>query len=179
VLCASGIRAVEITLRTPVALAAIERIVAAALPLVVGAGSLLTAADQRRARDAGAAFGVSPGSSNALASAALRMNWPWLPGVATASEAMAMLARGFAVLKLFPASLEVLDALSGPLPSVKWVPTGGVNAQNAATYLSRPNVLAVSGTWIAPRALVADGRLDEVERRAVAAVRGSGPNART
>ena len=171
VLCEAGIGAIEITLRTPVALAAIERVVGAALPLVVGAGSLLTAADQQRAHDAGAAFGVSPGSSEALASAALGMNWPWLPGVATASEAMAMLARGFHVLKLFPASVALLDALSGPFPALRWVPTGGVDAENAAAYLARPQVLALSGTWIAPRAAVAERRLDEIKRRAAAAVR--------
>jgi len=171
VLCDAGIRAIEITLRTPNALAALERVVAARLPIVVGAGTLLTMDDQRRARDAGAAFGVSPGSTDALAGAALRMDWPWLPGVATASEAIAMTARGFGVLKLFPASVELLDALSGPLPSVRWVPTGGVNAENAADYLSRPQVFAVSGTWIAPRALIRERNAAEMRRRATESLR--------
>jgi len=171
VLCEAGIAAVEIALRTPVALAAIGAVARARLPIVVGAGTLTSPDEMARARDAGAAFGVSPGATDELANAALRMDWPWLPGVATASEVLRVVAHGFRVLKLFPTSIALLDALRGPFPSIEWVPTGGVNAENAADYLSRREVFAVSGTWIAPRALIRQRSADEIRRRASEIVR--------
>jgi 2-dehydro-3-deoxyphosphogluconate aldolase/(4S)-4-hydroxy-2-oxoglutarate aldolase len=172
-----GIRLLEVTLRTPAAAEAIVRIRAAAIPLSVAAGTLRTPADVATARAAGAVFGVSPGATQPLIDAVRALAWPWLPGAATASEAMHLRAAGFTIQKLFPASLALLDAFAGPLPDLKWVPTGGVDEDNARDYLMRANVLAVSGSWIAPRSLVAHRDFVGIQRRAaqaVAVARGAG-----
>jgi 2-dehydro-3-deoxyphosphogluconate aldolase/(4S)-4-hydroxy-2-oxoglutarate aldolase len=170
-LVAGGIRAMEITFRTPAALAALRAVRAAGVPIALAAGTLRTPDDFDRARAAGAEFAVSPGATPALLAAARGHDLPWLPGAATASEAMALAEAGYRVLKLFPASLALLAALEGPLPDLRWVPTGGVDAGNAADYLARRSVVAVSGTWIAPRELIRAGAFAEIERRAAEASR--------
>lgn len=159
-LVAGGLPMLEVTLRTPVALDAIREM--ARVPGgVVGAGTLLTAADVAAARAAGARFGVSPGATPELLSACEAADLPILPGAATASEVMALLARGYTTAKFFPAEniggAPVLKSLGGPLPQVSFCPTGGVSPGNAASYLALDNVLCVGGSWVAPRDLVARG----------------------
>lgn len=159
-LVAGGLPMLEVTLRTPVALDAIREM--ARVPGgVVGAGTLLTAADVAAAKAAGARFGVSPGATPELLSACEAADLPILPGAATASEVMALLARGYTTAKFFPAEniggAPALKSLGGPLPQVSFCPTGGVSPGNAASYLALDNVLCVGGSWVAPRDLVARG----------------------
>lgn len=153
-LVAGGIRVLEVTLRTPAALEAICSIRDRVPEAWVGAGTVLTPDDWQRAQDAGAQFGISPGSTPALLAAAQRSALPFVPGVATASEAMAALDAGFAALKLFPAEAvggrALLQALHGPLPQLLFCPTGGIHPGNAAEYLALPNVACVGGSWLVP-----------------------------
>ena len=171
-LVAGGLPALEVTLRTPCALDAI-RAMAEVPGGVVGAGTLLTPADVRAARAAGARFGVSPGATPSLLAAARDEGLPLLPGAATASEVMALLERGCTVQKFFPAEpaggVPLLKALSGPLPQVRFCPTGGISAANAPAYLVLPNVLCVGGSWVAPAEAVARGDWEAVTRTARAA----------
>lgn len=159
-LVAGGLPALEVTLRTPIALDAIREM-ASVDGGVVGAGTLLTPADVVAAKEAGAQFGVSPGSTPTLLDAAEGADLPMLPGAATASEVMALFERGYTVQKFFPAETSggapALKALSGPLPAVRFCPTGGVSLGNVADYLSLPNTLCVGGSWVAPGSLVANG----------------------
>jgi len=168
-----GLLALEVTLRTPAALDAIRAMVAAAPGAVIGAGTVLTAADVRAASAAGARFGVSPGFTDALLDAAAEAGLPMLPGVATPGEAMRAAERGLEVLKFFPAGPNggpaVLKAWAAPLPQIRFCPTGGVDATNAAEYLALPNVLCVGGSWVAPRDAVAAGDWDRIEALARAA----------
>ena len=168
-LVAGGLPVLEVTLRTPVALDVI-RAMAGVEGGVVGAGTLLTPADVRAAKEAGARFGVSPGITDELLAACEAEELPLLGGVATVSEAMRMLARGYDVCKFFPAEANggapALKAFAGPLPQMKFCPTGGVSTKNVADYLALPNVLCVGGSWPADPALLAAGRWDEVERLA-------------
>jgi 2-dehydro-3-deoxyphosphogluconate aldolase/(4S)-4-hydroxy-2-oxoglutarate aldolase len=168
-LVAGGLPVLEVTLRTPAALEAI-RAMAAVEGGVVGAGTLLTPADVRAAKEAGALFGVSPGITDELLAACEAEELPLLGGVATVSEAMRMLARGYDVCKFFPAEANggapALKSFAGPLPQMHFCPTGGVSTKNAHDYLSLPNVLCVGGSWPADPALMAAGRWDEVERLA-------------
>ncbi len=157
-LVAGGLPALEVTLRTPAALDAI-RAMAAVEGGVVGAGTLLTEADVEAAKAAGASFGVSPGATERLLDAAEANDLPLLPGAATASEAMALLERGYSVQKFFPAEAAggapTLKSLAAPLPRIRFCPTGGVTPGNAASYLSLPNTLCVGGSWVAPNEAVA------------------------
>ncbi|MGC8730784.1 MAG: bifunctional 4-hydroxy-2-oxoglutarate aldolase/2-dehydro-3-deoxy-phosphogluconate aldolase [Halothiobacillaceae bacterium] len=154
-----GLPVLEITLRTPAAFEAMRRIRDAVPRAVVGAGTVLDRAQWQRAVDSGAVFGVSPGLTPELASAACVGGLPFLPGVATASEAMRAADEGFDTLKLFPAEAvggrALLRSLHGPLPHLQFCPTGGIHAGNAAEYLALPNVGCVGGSWITPEALVA------------------------
>lgn len=177
-----GLPALEVTLRTPVALEVIAEM--AQVPGgVVGAGTLLTADDVKRAQAAGAQFGVSPGATDTLLDACEDTGIPLLPGAATASEAMRLAERGYDMLKFFPAEAAggaaYLKSLGGPLPGIRFCPTGGVSATNAQSYLDLPNVVCAGGSWIAPAALMAEERWDEIESRAraAAALRGSAPPA--
>ena len=149
-----GVRVLEVTLRTPVALDAIADIARDVPEAVVGAGTLRTAADVTRVRDAGARFAVSPGYSTALARSCREHDLPLLPGVATASEVMAAAEAGLRFLKLFPAGavggVELLRAFAGPFAEIGFCPTGGVSAANAPDYLKLPNVRCVGGSWLAP-----------------------------
>jgi 2-dehydro-3-deoxyphosphogluconate aldolase / (4S)-4-hydroxy-2-oxoglutarate aldolase len=157
-LVAGGIRAIEITLRTPAALDAIRAVAAEVEDAIAGAGTVLTAADLRAAEDAGAKFAVSPGTSPALLAAMEKSTLPFLPGSASASEALALFERGYRLQKFFPAEpaggVGYLRALGGPLPEVGFCPTGGVRAANAAQYLALPNVVCVGGSWLSPADLV-------------------------
>jgi 2-dehydro-3-deoxyphosphogluconate aldolase/(4S)-4-hydroxy-2-oxoglutarate aldolase len=168
-LVTGGLPVLEVTLRTPVALDAI-RAMAEVDGGVVGAGTLITPADVRAAKAAGALFGVSPGVTPALVEACEAEELPLLAGVATVSEAMAILARGYDVCKFFPAEanggVPALKAFAGPLPQVSFCPTGGVTPQNVPDYLALPNVLCVGGSWVCDPKLVAAGAFEEIERLA-------------
>ena len=161
-----GLPVLEITLRTPAAFEAMRRIRDAVPGAVVGAGTVLDRAQWQRAVDSGAVFGVSPGLTAELAAAARASALPFLPGVATASEAMRAADEGFDTLKLFPAEAvggrALLRSLHGPLPHLQFCPTGGIHAGNAAEYLALPNVGCVGGSWIAAEALVAARDWDRV-----------------
>ena len=157
-LVAGGLPVLEVTLRTPCALAAIERM--CRVPgAIVGAGTLLAPQDMEAAGDAGAAFGVSPGTTPRLIEAAGRSPLPMLPGAATASEVMALLEHGFDMLKFFPAEsaggIGALRGLGGPLSQVTFCPTGGIGPDNARGYLALDNVACVGGSWVTPGDLVA------------------------
>lgn len=171
-LVAGGLPALEVTLRTPAALDAI-RAMAAVPGGVVGAGTLLTPADVRAAKAAGARFGVSPGATPALIAACLAEGLPLLPGAATASEAMALLEQGYDMLKLFPAEAvggrNLLKSLAGPLPQIRFCPTGGITETSAPDYLALANVACVGGSWIAPDGDVDAGNWDAITARARAA----------
>ena len=159
-LVAGGLPALEVTLRTPAALDAI-RAMAAVPGGVVGAGTLLTPKDVEDAKAAGAKFGVSPGATDLILDACEANELPLLPGVATASEAMRLLERGYTVQKFFPAEanggVPALKAIGAPIPQVKFCPTGGVSLKNAPDYLALPNTLCVGGSWVAPKDLMLAG----------------------
>jgi len=165
-LVAGGLPALEVTLRTPAALDVIAAM-AEVEGGMVGAGTLLTPADVKAAKAAGATFGVSPGATETLLDACEAEGLPLLPGAASATEAMALLERGYTVQKFFPAEAaggaKFLGSLASPLPQISFCPTGGVNPQNATDYLSLPNVLCAGGSWVAPSALVKGGKWDEIE----------------
>jgi 2-dehydro-3-deoxyphosphogluconate aldolase/(4S)-4-hydroxy-2-oxoglutarate aldolase len=172
-LAAGGVQVLEVTLRTPMALAAIEEIAAHLPDVVVGAGTVLAPRDFVAAADAGARFAVSPGFTARLAAAAEKSPLPWLPGVATASEVMTALEVGFERLKFFPAEAAggptALRALGAVFPNVRFCPTGGVDASNAARYLALANVACVAGSWLAPPEALARRDWRAVEALASAA----------
>jgi len=176
-LVAGGLPALEVTLRTPAALEAISEM--AAVPGgVVGAGTLLTPADVDAALKAGAVFGVSPGVTDRLLDACEAAGLPLLPGAATATEAMALLERGYVTQKFFPAEasggVPALKAIGAPIPQVKFCPTGGVSPENAPAYLALNNTICVGGSWVAPKALIDAGDwagITELARAAAALTR--------
>ncbi|SDW14920.1 2-keto-3-deoxy-phosphogluconate aldolase [Ruegeria halocynthiae] len=165
-LVAGGLPALEVTLRTPAALDAI-RAMAEVPGGVVGAGTLVTPEDVRAAKAAGAQFGVSPGATDALIAACEAENLPLLPGAATASEAMALLEKGYDMLKFFPAEASggapALKAIGAPLPQITFCPTGGVSPTNARDYLSLSNVICAGGSWVAPKQMVQNGDWSGIE----------------
>jgi len=165
-----GLGTVEVTFRTEAAAAAIAAISAALPQLVVGAGTLLRAADVAAAKEAGARFLVSPGTTPELAAAALATDLPYLPGVATPSEVMAVRALGVCVMKLFPAEalggIAFLRALAPVFPGIAFCPTGGIDEASAADYLALPNVPMVGGSWMAPRDAIAAGDWPRIRRLA-------------
>ncbi|HEX5776105.1 MAG TPA: bifunctional 4-hydroxy-2-oxoglutarate aldolase/2-dehydro-3-deoxy-phosphogluconate aldolase [Caulobacteraceae bacterium] len=172
-LVAGGIPAIEITLRTPAAMAAIEA-AAGVEGAVVGGGTVLSAQDLRASAEAGAVFAVSPGATPKLLEAGRGGPIPLLPGVATASELMAGLELGYSRFKFFPAEAAggaaVLKGLAGPFPQARFCPTGGVSLDNARDYLALPNVVCVGGSWLAPEKLMAAGDWAGVEALARTAV---------
>jgi 2-dehydro-3-deoxyphosphogluconate aldolase/(4S)-4-hydroxy-2-oxoglutarate aldolase len=169
-LVAGGIPAIEVTLRTPAALDAIRAIAAEVEGAMVGCGTALTARDLQAAQQAGARFAVSPGTSPRLLDAADDSALPLLPGAATASEAMAVLERGYRHLKFFPAvpagGHKLLGAWASPLPQLRFCPTGGISLANAADFLTLPNVLCVGGSWLTPTDKLAGGDWAGIERLA-------------
>ena len=169
-LAAGGLRVVELTLRTGCALDALNAMQDAAPELIVGMGTVRTAADVSASIASGAAFLVSPGASVDLLKALADSGTPSLPGVATASEAMTAFDLGFAAQKFFPAEpaggVAYLKALAGPLPDIVFCPTGSISAEKAPEYLSLPNVTCVGGSWIATKQMIAKGDWAAVEANA-------------
>jgi 2-dehydro-3-deoxyphosphogluconate aldolase/(4S)-4-hydroxy-2-oxoglutarate aldolase len=164
-LVAGGLPALEITLRTAAAMEAIAA-VSEVEGAMAGVGTLLTAAQIRDAKSAGATFGVSPGATHSLIESAREYDLPLLPGAATATEAMRLLEQGFVFQKFFPAEAAggapALGSMAGPLPQITFCPTGGVTPENAKTYLALPNTRCVGGSWIAPKALIDAGDWDQI-----------------
>jgi len=160
-LSAGGLKVLEITLRTPAALAAVEAMRKAVPDAVVGLGTLTRAVDFAAADRAGAQFGVTPGLTPELAAASRGARFPLLPGVMTPTELIAARNAGFSVLKLFPAEqaggIAMLRALGAPFPDVLFCPTGGITRATAPDYLALPNVVCVGGSWVAPGAMLAAG----------------------
>ena len=168
-LIAGGLPALEVTLRTPCALDVIREM-AKVEGGVVGAGTLLTPADVKAAVAAGATFGVSPGATDTLLDACEAEGLPLLAGTSTASDVMRLLERGYTVAKFFPAEANggapALKGIGGPLPQMKFCPTGGISLKNANDYLSLSNTLCVGGSWVAPNDLVAKGDWKAIEELA-------------
>ncbi len=166
-LVAGGIPAIEVTLRTPAALEAIRAIAAEVEGAVVGVGTVIDATQLAAAERAGARFAVSPGATRTLLDAADDHAIPYLPGAATASEAMALLERGYTHMKFFPAEnvggAPALRSLGGPLPTLRFCATGGIALANARDYLALPNVAAVGGSWLTPKAAVVAGDWSAIE----------------
>ncbi|MDB5915525.1 MAG: 2-keto-3-deoxy-phosphogluconate aldolase [Ramlibacter sp.] len=179
-LLAGGIRMLEVTLRTPQALACIEAISREVPEVVVGAGTVRTAADAQACAMAGARFTVSPGYTRTVGQACRDAGLPLLPGVATASEVMAAQEDGLTELKFFPAMQSggpaMLKAWGGPFGDVKFCPTGGVSVANAAEFLALPNVVCVGGSWLTPADALARGgwaQITALAHQACRLVRGS------
>jgi 2-dehydro-3-deoxyphosphogluconate aldolase / (4S)-4-hydroxy-2-oxoglutarate aldolase len=153
-----GLRVLEITLRTPVAIACVQAIRSSVPDAIIGVGTLTRAVDFAAADRAGAQFGVTPGLTPELAAAARGARFPLLPGVMTPTEVIAARLAGFNVLKLFPAhqagGVGMLRALGAPFPDVLFCPTGGITRASAPDYLALPNVVSVGGSWVAPGAMI-------------------------
>ncbi|MFF1923744.1 bifunctional 4-hydroxy-2-oxoglutarate aldolase/2-dehydro-3-deoxy-phosphogluconate aldolase [Streptomyces sp. NPDC058221] len=177
-LVAGGLPAIEVTLRTAAALDAIKAIAAEVPDAVVGAGTVISARNVTDTVAAGARFLVSPGWTDTLLDAMKASGVPFLPGVSTTSEVVALLERGVTEMKFFPAEAAggtaYLKALSAPLPQARFCPTGGVSLTSAPSYLALPNVGCVGGSWMVPGDAVAAGDWARVERLAAeaAALRG-------
>jgi 2-dehydro-3-deoxyphosphogluconate aldolase/(4S)-4-hydroxy-2-oxoglutarate aldolase len=169
-----GLPTLEVTLRTPAALEAI-RAMAQVPGGTVGAGTLLTPQDVNNAKAAGAVFGVSPGATDGLLQSCEETELPLLPGAATASEVMRLFERGYTIQKFFPAEAAggatALKAIGGPLPQVKFCPTGGIGIANAQAYLTLANTLCVGGSWVAPKHLVEQRDWNAIEQLAAQAAR--------
>jgi len=169
-LAAGGLPVIEVTLRTKAALDAIKAIAAQVPDCVVGVGTVTRASDIAAAIAAGAKYLVSPGTPPDLAAALADASVPVLPGCATVSEAMALAGRGFKVLKFFPAEasggIAWLKSVAAPLPDLKFCPTGGIDSKNIGSYLGCPNVLAVGGSWVAPKDAIASGDFTRITRLA-------------
>jgi 2-dehydro-3-deoxyphosphogluconate aldolase/(4S)-4-hydroxy-2-oxoglutarate aldolase len=154
-----GVRVLEVTLRTPIALQCMERIARAVPEAILGAGTVRSAADAQAAKDAGCTFAVSPGYTSAIGNACRDIGLPLLPGVATGSEVMQANADGYTFLKFFPATaaggIPLLKALHGPFHDVAFCPTGGITVETAPQYLSLPNVKVCGGSWLTPADAVA------------------------
>jgi 2-dehydro-3-deoxyphosphogluconate aldolase / (4S)-4-hydroxy-2-oxoglutarate aldolase len=171
----AGVTIAEVTLRTAAGLAAIAAMKAEAPELLVGAGTVLSGKDVDEALKAGAEFLVSPGMSAGLRAALKGRESVMIPGIATASEAMSRHEEGFQRLKLFPAAIAggapALKALNGPLPHLKFMPTGGISEDEVKTYLKLPNVFAIGGSWIASQKDIAEGnwgKIEDIARRLLA-----------
>ncbi len=166
-LVAGGLTAIEVTLRTPAALRAVRAIASAVPQAWVGAGTVLSAGQVAAAKEAGARFLVSPGWTRSLLAAMRESGLPFLPGVSTASEALALLEHGVTQMKFFPAEAAggpaYLRALASPLPRARFCPTGGIDAARAGGYLALPNVGCVGGTWMVPPDAVRSGDWGRIE----------------
>jgi len=169
-LVSGGLRLLEITLRTEAGRDAAAAVVAEVPDAMVGIGTVLTPQDLARSRELGARFALSPGATPELLDAAAQSDLPFMPGVATASELMMALARGFEVVKFFPAvpagGTAALKALAGPFPQARFCPTGGVSEENAADWLALPNVVVVGGSWLTPAGEIRAGAWDRITERA-------------
>lgn len=172
-LLAGGVKVLEITLRTPAGLQAIERASQLSPELVVGVGTITQPEQCALAKKAGAQFGVSPGLTKEIHQAAQDAELPLLPGVMTPTDILVALALGYDIVKFFPAQqaggVAMLQAFHGPFPALKFCPTGGITAETATTFLALPNVVCVGGSWLTPKAALAAQDWDEVTRLARAA----------
>jgi 2-dehydro-3-deoxyphosphogluconate aldolase/(4S)-4-hydroxy-2-oxoglutarate aldolase len=166
-LVGGGLRVLEITLRTPVAIGCVEAIRKAVPDAIVGVGALTRAVDFAAADRAGAQFGVTPGLTSDLAAAARGARFPLLPGVMTPTEVIAARLAGFNMMKLFPADqaggVGMLRALGAPFPDVLFCPTGGITRASAPDYLALPNVVSIGGSWMAPRPMIEAGDWQGIE----------------
>jgi 2-dehydro-3-deoxyphosphogluconate aldolase/(4S)-4-hydroxy-2-oxoglutarate aldolase len=173
-LLAGGIDVMEITLRHAAGLPAIAAVARAVPAMHVGAGTVTRPQEMVQARDAGARFALSPGLSDALAQAAIDCELPFIPGAMTPSEVMHARDIGFGLVKLFPAAqaggVAMLKALGGPLPDMKFCPTGGVSLTNLPEYLQQPNVAMVGGSWLTPLDALTQGRWQDITALAAQAV---------
>jgi 2-dehydro-3-deoxyphosphogluconate aldolase/(4S)-4-hydroxy-2-oxoglutarate aldolase len=174
-LLAGGIPVIELTLRTPAALEAIAKVSAAIPDIVVGAGTVTSPEQARAAAEAGAAFLVTPGCTDRLLDGVHATGLPFLPGAATVSEAMRLAERGVDTLKFFPAEASggaaTLKAIAGPLPELRFCPTGGITPDNAPEYLALANVGCVGGSWVTPEDAIATrdfARVETLARQATA-----------
>jgi 2-dehydro-3-deoxyphosphogluconate aldolase / (4S)-4-hydroxy-2-oxoglutarate aldolase len=169
-LVAGGLRLLEITLRTPAAPEAAARIIAEVSEAVVGIGTVLTPDDLLRAEEIGAQYALSPGTTPDLLDAAAAGRLPFIPGIATASELIQAITRGFDTVKFFPAvpagGIPALKALAGPFPQARFCPTGGIREDTAAAWLAQPNVVALGGSWLTPASDIRAGNWDAITGRA-------------
>lgn len=166
-LISAGQTTIEVTLRTSESLEALEEM--ARFPqLLIGVGSVKNATDLSNAVSAGAQFAVSPGYSDAIAEKANDLDISYVPGISTATEIMQALSHDLSVLKFFPAEtsggVKGVQALSAPFPDISFIPTGGINAANAGSYLAIKNVLAVGGSWMVASKLIDEGNFGEITR---------------
>jgi 2-dehydro-3-deoxyphosphogluconate aldolase/(4S)-4-hydroxy-2-oxoglutarate aldolase len=165
-----GIGAIEVTLRTPAAIKAIEAIAKEVPKIAVGAGTVLSRADLKSAADAGASFAISPGSTPGLLVAGRKSGIPYLPGIASASEIQMGMDAGYSIFKFFPAAgaggIAALRAFAAAFPQLRFCATGGITADTAQSYLDQPNVLSVGGSWIAPTDVIARREWAVIETRA-------------
>jgi 2-dehydro-3-deoxyphosphogluconate aldolase / (4S)-4-hydroxy-2-oxoglutarate aldolase len=161
-----GLNVLEVTLRTPVALAAIAKIAKELPTACVGVGSVVEPEQLAEAARVGARFAVSPGATPRLQAAALNQPLPWLPGAQTVSDILALRADGYRIMKFFPAGAAggsaFLRSIAGPIPDVRFCPTGGITATNATEYLQLPNVACVGGSWLTPTELIKQQRWSEI-----------------
>jgi 2-dehydro-3-deoxyphosphogluconate aldolase/(4S)-4-hydroxy-2-oxoglutarate aldolase len=168
-----GVKVLEVTLRTPIALKCMEAIVRAVPGAIVGAGTIRSVADAKAAKEVGCVFGVSPGYTREVGLACREIGLPLLPGVASASEVMTANADGYDFLKFFPATaaggIPMLRALAGPFPDVVFCPTGGISAETAPQFLALPNVKVCGGSWLTPADAVAAKDWTRITRLAQAA----------
>ena len=173
-----GLKAIEITLRTPAALEAIRAVAEEVEGAVPGVGTVLTAAQYEQAAKAGARFAVSPGATSRLLDAAEGVGLAPLPGIATASEAMALIERGYRFAKFFPAEASggaaFLAAIASPLPQLSFCPTGGITPEIAPRYLKLPNVICVGGSWMIKRSAIEARNWDAITQEAAIAARLTG-----
>ncbi len=166
----AGLNVIEVTLRTEAGLASIERIASKVPSMIVGAGSIRSLAHLDAVIEAGAKFGVSPGSTDGLLEAASAAGFPFIPGAMTPSEMMHLLQQGYRLQKFFPAEpaggCATLKAVSAPLPEISFMPTGGISAATASDYLALDNVRAIGGSWITPPDLLRAGNFSAISRLA-------------
>ena len=167
---AGGLKTIEITLRTPAALGAIEAVASLRPEIHVGAGTVVSASLATASRNAGAAFAVSPGTTSAVVDGCAAVNLPLLPGVSTVSEIMTLHELGFTAMKFFPASsaggASFVRSIANPLPQITICPTGGISAETAPNWLAMPNVRCLGGSWVAPQKLIAEQQFAAIEKLA-------------
>jgi 2-dehydro-3-deoxyphosphogluconate aldolase/(4S)-4-hydroxy-2-oxoglutarate aldolase len=172
-LVAGGLTVLEVTLRTETALDAVKMLIVEVPQATIGIGTITAEPDIRLALASGARFLVTPGTPPRLAAALRQSPVPVLPGCGTVSEAMTLASEGFSTLKFFPAEaaggVGFLKAIAAPLPEIKFCPTGGIDQRNAAAYLALPNVIAVGGSWVAPKDAVERGDFARIEKLAAEA----------
>ncbi len=165
-----GIGALEITLRTPAALSALEAIANSVEGMLLGAGSIRQAGQFESVKNAGASFAVSPGATDTLVNVAKKLAMPFVPGAVTPSEMLALYEKGYTLQKFFPAELSggasLLKAVAAPMPELRFFPTGGINAALVTEYSKLPNVVSIGGSWFAPAELIAEKKFSQITKKA-------------